>query len=117
MFLLASLNYLAQNTPTELRAADSFQGEKARVIEVTIPLGKGSAQHHPPGLVLAYVPKDFLKSTIVRRPPQLVKEDEVFYEPSNVLHTRSASAPPDRQVRFLISFVEEKESEIPIRER
>jgi quercetin dioxygenase-like cupin family protein len=66
---------------------------------------------------MGYVLEGVLTFAIAGGTPQLFKAGEVFYEPPNVLHTTSASALPDRPVRFLVFFVGEAGSEISIREQ
>jgi len=66
---------------------------------------------------MGYVLEGVLKFAVAGSEPQLIKAGEVFYEPPNALHTTSASAVPDKPVRFLVFFVGDVGSEISVRER
>jgi quercetin dioxygenase-like cupin family protein len=117
--LLLSFGCAAQSTSRELRRETlpaPFAGQEARVLEVTIPPGPGSKPHRHPGLVMGYVLDGALRFALDGGPPQTVKTGEVFYEPPNILHTMSASADPNKPVRFLVFFVGDTGEEITIRE-
>jgi quercetin dioxygenase-like cupin family protein len=84
---------------------NSHPGMEATLLEVTIPPGSGSPVHRHPGFVLGYVLDGEMRFSVRGAQEQVVKAGGTFYEPTGAVHTKSASALPDRSVRILAFMV------------
>lgn len=94
----------------------SHPGLEATLVEVTIPPGGGSPVHRHPGFILGYVLDGELRFSVKGGPEQVLKQGGTFYEPTGAVHTRSASALPDRPVKILAFMVAPQGSPVTLPE-
>jgi quercetin dioxygenase-like cupin family protein len=114
---LACFAAAAETESKELRREllpPPFDQREARMLELTIPPGPGSAPHRHPGIVMGYVLEGVFKFGINGETPRLLKAGEVFYEAPNTLHSVSASGLADRPVKILVFYVGNAGSEITL---
>ena len=91
-------------------------GMEATLVEVTIPPGNGSPAHRHPGFILGYVVEGEMRFSVKGGPEQVVKQGGTFYEAPGDVHTRSASALPDKPVRILAFMVAPQGSPVTLPE-
>ena len=95
---------------------NSHPGMEATLVEVTIPPGNGSAVHRHPGFILGYVLDGEMRFSVRGAQEEVIKQGGTFYEPTGAVHTRSASAIPDRPVKILAFMVAPQGSPITLPE-
>ena len=95
---------------------DAYPGMEATLVQVTIPPGNGSPVHRHPGFILGYVLEGEMRFSVKGGKEQRVKQGETFYEAPGDVHTRSASALPDKPVRILAFMVAPQGSPVTLPE-
>ena len=95
---------------------NAHPGMEATLVEVTIPPGNGSPVHRHPGFILGYVLEGEMRFSVKGGTEQSIKPGGTFYEAPGDVHTRSASALPDKPVRILAFMVAPQGSPVTLPE-
>ena len=96
---------------------NSHPGMEATLVEVTIPPGGGSPVHRHPGFILGYVLDGEMRFSVKGGEEQVIKAGGTFYEPTGAVHTKSASALPERPARILAFMVAPQGSPVTLPEK
>jgi quercetin dioxygenase-like cupin family protein len=87
----------------------------AAIVEVTYGPGGSSPPHSHPCAVIGYVIEGALRSQMKGEAEAIYKAGETFYEAPNGVHMISANASSQDPVRFLATFVCDRDTPLTVR--
>jgi quercetin dioxygenase-like cupin family protein len=87
---------------------------KVTVVEITYGPGESSPPHSHPCAVVGYIIEGALRTHVKGEAEAIYKAGESFYEAPNGIHLISANASAKRPVKFLASFVCDRDTPLSV---
>jgi quercetin dioxygenase-like cupin family protein len=70
-------------------------------VEISYPPGGRSAEHLHPGFIVGYVLEGQIRLAINHETPRVLRRGEMFYKPTDALHSTSENAQPGMSAKIL----------------